>query len=118
MLETRSISDLDEEVKRARTKFPSNRHLLAALTEELGELAQAFLQKQGQDRIRAEALQVACVAMRIYEEGDGAFDDLSDADAFGAKHIDNLTLDEVQCISDWQDAISELMTLAAKRAHA
>lgn len=82
MLETGSLTDLGEEVKRARAKFPNNRHLLAALTEELGELAQAFLQKQGRDRIRAEALQVACVAMRIFEEGDGAFDGWTDEEAF------------------------------------
>ncbi len=70
-----SMHDLLCEIASARLKFPSNRHSLAALVEEVGETAQAFLQGQGSDRIRAEALQVACVAMRIYEEGDCAFDE-------------------------------------------
>lgn len=34
---------LDAELARARAKFPGNRFLLAAATEELGELAQALL---------------------------------------------------------------------------
>ena len=76
-LEFESHAELDDEVNGARKKFPGNRFLLAALTEELGELAQAYLQKQGRKRVRKEALQVACVAMRIYEEGDSAFDDIT-----------------------------------------
>lgn len=63
------------EVLAARTKFPGNKHLLAALTEEVGELAQAILQDQPRDLIVREAIQVACVAIRIAEEGDAAFDD-------------------------------------------
>ena len=70
-----TIRDLGEEVARARAKFPGRRHLLAALTEEVGELAQALLQQKSQKEIMEEALQVACVAIRIYEEGDESFDD-------------------------------------------
>lgn len=73
VLQSASIHDLNCEVARARRKFPSNAHMLAALTEELGETAQALLEGQGRERIRAEALQVACVAMRLYEEGDADF---------------------------------------------
>jgi NTP pyrophosphatase (non-canonical NTP hydrolase) len=65
-----TVCDVAEEMMRAREKFPSNEHLLAALTEEVGELAQAFIQKKPWDEIRGEAMQVACVAMRIMEEGD------------------------------------------------
>lgn len=72
---------LDDEIRNARDKFPGNRLLLAALTEEVGELARALLQKQGRERVQAEALQVACVALRIYEEGDATFADITDAEA-------------------------------------
>ena len=65
---------LEAECVRARTKHPGRRHLLAAATEELGELAQAMLQRKPPEAIRMEALQVAVVALRIYEEGDEAFD--------------------------------------------
>lgn len=73
--------DVAEEIVQARRKFPGNRHLLAALVEEVGELAQAYLQRQPIDQVRKEALQVACVALRIYEEGDSVFADLTDAEA-------------------------------------
>ena len=65
---------VDAEVVRARTKFPGNKHMLAALTEEVGELAKALLQDLPRDRVVAEAVQVACCAIRIIEEGDAAFD--------------------------------------------
>lgn len=76
-----TLDDVDEEVLRARTKFPGSRFLYTALCEEVGELAKAILQKEGRDRVRREALQVACVALRIYEEGDPAYDDLTDGEA-------------------------------------
>lgn len=72
-LRSASLHDLTCEVMRARRKFPSNRHMLAALIEEVGETAKALMEKEGRDRIRAEALQVACVAMRLYEEGDSDY---------------------------------------------
>lgn len=80
-LEEASLERLDDEVAYARQKFPGTRFLLAALMEEVGELAQAYLQKQEPEQIRREALQVACVAMRIFEEGDSAFLTLTDAEA-------------------------------------
>ena len=79
-----TVRELDEEVERARTKFPKNAFLLAALTEEVGELARALLQRKtgtGKGSIKAEALQVACVALRIYEEGDATFANLTDEQA-------------------------------------
>jgi len=69
-----SLADVQKEIKRAREKFPSNRHLLAALGEEYGELCEAMLENQGKDRVYSEAKQVACVAIWIMEEGDSDFD--------------------------------------------
>ena len=74
-LETITVSAVCAEVIRARLKFPRSRYLLAALTEEVGELARAILQGKDQDAIQREAIQVACVALRICEEGDSSFDD-------------------------------------------
>ncbi len=65
--------ELNAEVFSARMKFPENSFLLTALMEEVGELARAYLQGQGENRVRAEALQVACVALRIYEESDPVY---------------------------------------------
>lgn len=66
-----------EEVTAARKKFPTNEDKLAALTEEVGELANALLEdKYGNgtpEHVRSEALQVAAMAIRIYEEGDAGF---------------------------------------------
>ena len=76
-----TLSALSDEIVRARIKFPGNRFLYTALCEELGELARAILQKEGRERVRAEALQVACVAIRLYEEDDPAYDDLTDEEA-------------------------------------
>ena len=68
-----TLAAVRAEVTRARKKFPANRHMLAALVEEVGELSQALLEEQGADRVRAEAIQVACVAVRIIEEGDADY---------------------------------------------
>lgn len=74
---------LTGEVTRARRKFPGSRFMLAALMEEVGELAQAIIQKQPAENIRKEALQVACCAVRMLEEGDSSFDTITDAEANG-----------------------------------
>jgi NTP pyrophosphatase (non-canonical NTP hydrolase) len=71
-LHTLTIHALDQEIARGRAKFPKNDLMLAALTEELGELADA-LESERPDDIRREALQVAAVAVRIAEEGDTTF---------------------------------------------
>lgn len=77
-MRTVSALALADEVRAARAKFPGNRNLLAALVEEMGELARALLQQGNSEHAKHEALQVACVAMRIYEEGDRAYSDLSE----------------------------------------
>lgn len=104
--ELSSLNALLEEMVYARRKFPSPRLLVTALGEEIGELAeeierhfpngiprftnlvkhygalqQAILQRKPPELIRKEALQVACVAMRIYEEGDPIYDTITDAEA-------------------------------------
>lgn len=71
-----TVAKLNDEIRRARRKFPGNRFLLAALTEEVGELAQALLQNKSREDVEKEALQVACVALRILEEGDASFADI------------------------------------------
>lgn len=75
---------LDTELMRARRKFPGNDVMLAALMEEVGELANALLElrfaavcneeiSQRIEAVRKEAIQVACVAIRIHDEGDTSF---------------------------------------------
>jgi hypothetical protein len=71
--ESATMLALSAEMQRARRKFPGNRLLLAALTEEVGELAKELLENRPRLRVREEAIQVACVALRIYEEGDATF---------------------------------------------
>jgi NTP pyrophosphatase (non-canonical NTP hydrolase) len=76
-----TFDDINRELIRARTKFPGNRFLLAALTEEAGELAKALLQKRPRSEVQAEAVQVAAMAIRIIEEGDASFADITDKEA-------------------------------------
>ena len=64
-----TVHELFAEVDRARAKFPSRRFRLAALVEEVGELAEAIVARDSV-RIHREAIQVATCAMRIAEEGD------------------------------------------------
>lgn len=64
---TNEFAELRDRIDAARMKFPSHRGMYAALSEELGELARAI---EGDGDIRSEALDTACVAMRIYTEGD------------------------------------------------
>ncbi len=74
-MSTDIFDELRAEIARARAKFPKKDHLFAALGEEVGELARELLEGGTPQRIREEAIQVACVALRIAEEGDGDFDD-------------------------------------------
>lgn len=70
---TGTLRKIRAELIRARTKFPGNEKLTVALMEEVGELAQALLQDKPREEIVKEAVQVACVAVRIAEEGDADF---------------------------------------------
>ena len=62
-----------DEVAFARGKYPSNTVLFAALVEEVGEVAKA-LQDETRDRLVAELVQVAAMALRLAVEGDPAYE--------------------------------------------
>ena len=69
------LNDVAEEASRARAKFPGPNPTIAALTEEVGELAQALLHiREGKSsdwwKVHKEAVQVAVMAMRCATEGD------------------------------------------------
>lgn len=67
-----TLGDLTEEVVRAREKFPRGNDLGLALLEEVQELFEELDASNGKvtPRTREEAIQVACVALRLAEEGD------------------------------------------------
>lgn len=74
------INEIQREVNKAREKFPSGEHNLAALVEEVGELHRALLQQAQEpekgkthEDVWGEALQVAAMATRVASEGDPAF---------------------------------------------
>lgn len=72
------LGEISAEHANALAKFPANNGNLnfAALVEEVGELAQAMLHTRfggkcaGWKNVRAEAVQVAVMAIRIALEGD------------------------------------------------
>ena len=78
------LDDVAEEVYSARQRFPGSNLVLAALTEEVGELAQAMLKvaagKWPKERIREEAIQVAAMALRVAMEGDPSFTNYTEPD--------------------------------------
>lgn len=67
-----TLENLCDEVVGARHKFPKPDALFAALIEDVGELSEAVLRTGTIDK--KEALQVACVALRLCEEGDPLLD--------------------------------------------
>ena len=74
------VYDMTNEYKGAMAKFPGNRCNLAALMEEVGELAQAMLKREfepsaGVSRadIYAEAVQVGAMAMKIALHGSSEY---------------------------------------------
>ena len=68
--------ELHDEMERAKKKFPGGSNLPLALQEECGELARELLQNGNTVHARKEAIQVACVAMRIATEGVHEVDNL------------------------------------------
>ena len=68
-----AMLDVDTELQRARKLHPGNEHMLAALMEEVGELAKALLEGGNGKASREEAMHVACVAIRIMIECDADF---------------------------------------------
>lgn len=67
------LEAVEAEIQKATSKFPWPNPNLAALMEEVGELAQAFLQNKPHDEIFKEAVQVATMAARCAIEGDPQF---------------------------------------------
>lgn len=84
-----TLSVIDE-LKRARFKFPSAVLSMAALTEEVGELAQALLKwragEQSWDAVVGEAIQVAAMAQRVAVEGDASFEAVAYSEP-GKSHV-------------------------------
>ena len=74
----RLIDEINEEHSRAIAKFPAPNLNMCALTEEVGELAQALLHTRfggrcaGWTYVRKEAVQVAVMAIRVALEGDSS----------------------------------------------
>lgn len=67
------VEDVLREAARARTLFPKPDGVLAALTEEVGEVARAMLDESW-DNVRTECVQVAAMALRLALEGDPTLD--------------------------------------------
>ena len=63
------MNAIREELQNARTKFPGSNATFAAMVEEVGELATAIMEEP-RDRVRAEAIQVAVMAIRVVLDGD------------------------------------------------
>lgn len=82
------IQDIRDELVRARHKFPTNRHQLAAFNEEAGELTKAMLDYECEHKrnivspedIYYEAVQAAAMAIRVATEGDSDFKYILDKD--------------------------------------
>ena len=87
---SRFVFDATQEYKGAMAKFPGNRCNVAALMEEVGELAQALLQYEFEPakygvtsaNIYAEAVQVAAMAMKIALHGSSEFPSYQFSKAF------------------------------------
>lgn len=71
-------ADVEAETVRARKLFPSNRHMLAALMEEVGELSQAMIDYDRDEipitAVYKEAVQAGAMAARVAFDGDRSFE--------------------------------------------
>lgn len=66
--------EISAELRRARAKFPGPDATLAALMEEVGEVAKATVD-ESRERVRKEAVQVAVMAIRLILDGDATLDE-------------------------------------------
>ena len=71
--EQKLAAEILNELTRARKKFPGKNVTFLALVEEVGELATAMFE-EGRENVKKEAIQVACMAMRIVLDGDHTID--------------------------------------------
>lgn len=67
------LAEIKAEVARAREKFPGENVTFAALVEEVGEIATATFEEP-RAKVRAEAVQAACMCIRLVLDGDHTFD--------------------------------------------
>lgn len=72
------IRMIGDELVAARTKFPDNVHQFDALVEEVGELAKGLMEHDRglgttTHQVLREAVQVACMAIRVAVEGDADY---------------------------------------------
>lgn len=65
------LAEVRAEIIRARVKFPGDNLTTIALMEEVGEVAKAVLD-ESPERVRKEAVQVACMAARLVLDGDSS----------------------------------------------
>lgn len=65
------LSEVRDELVRARAKFPGDRIMTIALAEEFGELCKAVLDESAAN-VRKEAVQTAVMAARVVLDGDGS----------------------------------------------
>lgn len=76
------IREVVSEYEWARVNFPSSEFSMTALTEEVGELAKALLEEP-LENVRAEAKQVAVMAVRVALEGDPSLADFRERRGLG-----------------------------------
>lgn len=67
------MDEIVAELQRARAKFPGKNVTLAALMEEVGELAKATFEEPAA-AVRKEAVQVAVMAVRMILDGDHCYE--------------------------------------------
>lgn len=68
-LKDETLTALQKEVVKAKTKHPEAKLMLPALMEEVGELAKGYMEEHPVMEVKLEALHCAVVALRIFEEG-------------------------------------------------
>ena len=64
-------------VSQARAKFPDSYGVMCALTEEVGEVAKAYMDEPLSE-VYKEAVQVAAMAARLALEGDASLQRIRD----------------------------------------
>ena len=94
-LSNNPMQALQDELAFARSRFPSNSQLMEALMEEVGEVARAVLERDF-DHAKQEALQVACVAMRLATEGDQSWEPSRPEDRFTVAEMVDAFWEETQ----------------------
>lgn len=77
------MRDVDAALAHARLKFPGTNTTLAAMVEEMGEVAQAMMDEP-RTNFRAECAQLAAMAIRLAVEGDHTIEALRESKGLDA----------------------------------